>query len=239
MKKTLLIFASLITIMCSAYAQTPETPVVTNDTPYAGYTKTSVFVQYGFAPISCFKGWTGDLFTPLKSYKPEVDNQSMGLGAITVGVTININKLIEVSIPLTYARNTGNYKKEYPLNINSDYTDNWFSLTPNVKFNWYNSNSGNLMLYSRAGLGIATGNRNVPDTNTGSHFDSKVQFAFILSPIGIEVGKNIAFFAEAGIGQTGTVSMGLRFRFRKTERSFNADGTVKHHNWYDRYLDKE
>jgi len=238
MKKLLLTIAVSLALLLSASAQTPETPVVNNN-PYAGYTRTSIFLQYGYAPITSFKGWTGDLLNPVKSYNLKVENQSMGLGAITVGVTINLNKLIELSIPLTYSRTTGNYENLYPCENNSSYVDNWFSLTPNVKFNWYNSKSGKLILYSRAGIGIASGSRKLPDTSTGTHLDTKVAFAFIASPIGIEVGRNIAFFAEAGIGQTGSISMGVRFRFRKTKQGYNDDGTVKQHNWYDRWLDKE
>jgi hypothetical protein len=48
-------------------------------------------------------------------------------------------------------------------------------------------------------------------TRTSS--ESARQWAFQVSPIGVEIGGKVAAYAEAGIGTMGSLVAGLRFRF--------------------------
>lgn len=206
-----------------------------------GYTKTSAFIQYGYAPVNSFAFWGEGTFNPnypglTFGYSTE---SISSFGAVTAGASFSLSKLIELGIPLTYSRCSGHIIGDTdPTTYNTDITDNWYALTPNVKFNWYNSKSGSFRLYSRVGIGIALATRKTV-TDAGVHLDSKASFAFIAAPIGFEVGKNISFFAEAGFGQTGAISAGVRFKFRKTKKGFNADGTAKEYNWTERYMDRK
>lgn len=43
--------------------------------------------------------------------------------------------------------------------------------------------------------------------------DSTTQFAFQVSPLGVEVGGRLAAFAEGGIGMSGSFVIGARYRF--------------------------
>ena len=43
--------------------------------------------------------------------------------------------------------------------------------------------------------------------------DKSTQFAFQVSPVGVEVGGRVAAYAEAGIGTSGCLLVGVRYRF--------------------------
>ena len=67
---------------------------------------------------------------------------------------------------------------------------------PHLKMRWLNLRI--LSLYSRIGVGLS---------------ESARQWAFQVSPIGVEIGGKVAAYAEAGIGTMGSLVAGLRFRF--------------------------
>jgi len=242
MKKLILSFALIMAVIVSASAQPAENTVTANKD--LGYTKTSIFVQYGYAPIGSFDFWANSIFNKhypgYPFFEPTIDKMT-SWGSATAGASFNFTDLIELWIPFTYSSGKGQYVPDgtyiEPGDRGQNFTDNWYSLTPNVKFNWYHSKSGSFMLYSRVGIGIALATRKVVNT-AGTHLDTKCAFAFIASPIGMEVGKNVSFFAEAGLGQTGVINAGVRFKFRKTSKGFNDDGTAKKYNWADRYMDR-
>ena len=81
---------------------------------------------------------------------------------------------------------------------------------PTAKFNWLNRNI--ITRYSKVAAGIYIGsvsNGDVKDIDKSS----AVGFAYQASPIGIEIGKQFAFFAETGLGFNGTVIAGFRAKF--------------------------
>ena len=47
----------------------------------------------------------------------------------------------------------------------------------------------------------------------GGESDKSTQFAFQVSPVGVEVGGRVAAYAEAGIGTSGCLLVGVRYRF--------------------------
>lgn len=65
-----------------------------------------------------------------------------------------------------------------------------------------------ILLYSSAGLG-AYFLRN----SFGGDTYHKKEFAYQFSFLGIEYGNQFAFFTEFGVGYTGTIVAGGRFRF--------------------------
>ena len=83
---------------------------------------------------------------------------------------------------------------------------------PTAKFNWLNR--GIVTLYSKVATGIYIGSVSDCKVNDLDKDKTSVGFAFQASPIGIELGKQFAFFAEAGLGNTGTVMAGFRVKFQ-------------------------
>lgn len=83
---------------------------------------------------------------------------------------------------------------------------NCYSIMPHLKMRWLNLRI--LSLYSRLGAGVTF----VKSSGEGLR-EAERRFAFQVSPIGVEVGGNLAAYVEAGIGTTGSLVAGLRFRF--------------------------
>lgn len=50
-------------------------------------------------------------------------------------------------------------------------------------------------------------------SEVGGESDKSTQFAFQVSPVGVEVGGRVAAYAEAGIGTSGCLLVGVRYRF--------------------------
>ena len=66
----------------------------------------------------------------------------------------------------------------------------------NVKWNWMNLKV--VSFYSRLGAGASFSRSEV-----GGESGKSTQFAFQVSPVGVEVGGRVAAYAEAGIGTSG------------------------------------
>ena len=62
--------------------------------------------------------------------------------------------------------------------------------------------------YSRLGAGAS-----ISRSEVGGESDKSPQFAFQVSPGGGEVGGRGAAYAEAGIGTSGCLLVGVRYRF--------------------------
>lgn len=50
-------------------------------------------------------------------------------------------------------------------------------------------------------------------SEVGGESGKSTQFAFQVSPVGVEVGGRVAAYAEAGIGTSGCLLVGVRYRF--------------------------
>lgn len=79
-------------------------------------------------------------------------------------------------------------------------------ILPTFRWHWFTRPQ--FSLYSSAGLG-AYFLRN----SFGGDTYHKKEFAYQFSFLGIEYGNQFAFFTEFGVGYTGTIVAGGRFRF--------------------------
>ena len=50
-------------------------------------------------------------------------------------------------------------------------------------------------------------------SEVGGESDKSTQFAFQVWPVGVEVGGRVAAYAEAGIGTSGCLLVGVCYRF--------------------------
>lgn len=95
-----------------------------------------------------------------------------------------------------------------------DFYNSYHTIAPSFKYNWFNYNF--ITLYSRinAGITIATANASYI-SKTGRPEEDRVRKVFFMyqaSPIGIELGNQIAGFVEVGFGHMGTAMAGVRYR---------------------------
>ncbi len=161
-----------------------------------------VAISYGLYPVTDFMDMYPDLFGELV----ETGNRT---GTVSLSYIYKLSEIVGVGGAFAFAGYGGNYIE--PAG-NPTYK-NFFSLLPQAKFNWYAWRS--LTLYSRAAAGVTLVDlREGNDVPANPEYDkTKAAFIWQLSPIGIEVGRTFAVYAEAGFGAIGTAMLGIRCRF--------------------------
>ena len=149
-----------------------------------GSRRSEVSVSYGVAPVTDWIDSYSDMLTGLFT---NANTDLKGWGAVTVQVV--------------YSSNTQEVR-----GAGSEIRNRYWSLLPNVKWNWMNLKV--VSFYSRLGAGASFSRSEV-----GGESDKSTQFAFQVSPVGVEVGGRVAAYAEAGIGTSGCLLVGVRYRF--------------------------
>ena len=120
-------------------------------------------------------------------------------GGVSVNYTFRIVGGLGVGATFVYS---GNNQRLAGKKISTDY----YSIMPHLKMRWLNLRI--LSLYSRVGVGLT-----FTESSGEGQSESARQWAFQVSPIGVEIGGKVAAYAEAGIGTMGSLVAGLRFRF--------------------------
>lgn len=172
--------------------------------------KHEVAVSYGLYTANEFANMFG---TPVITFGLLTSDIKSSTGAVNISYTYRLNKVVALGGTYTYSAFKEDlfFKKTY-----SGSADNTFhSIMPTAKFNWFNS--GMVSLYSKVAIGVTiysittsyTDENNTPVSASAS----SIGIGFQASPIGIEVGRKFAIFAEAGIGCMGTGQLGARLRF--------------------------
>lgn len=131
-------------------------------------------------------------------------------GAISVGYSYNIKRWVSVGVTFSYF---GIYRNLYDKITDekvAHYNRHNLSLTPMVRFTYFNSKY--IRLYSQLGLGLGWDLR---DRNTGNY--KHVYFTGHLTPFGISIGGEKLFgFAEfLGVGNQGAFVLGIGYKFKK------------------------
>lgn len=100
---------------------------------------------------------------------------------------------LRIGAQVAYSSNTQEIKK-----TGSEIKNRYWTLMPNVKWNWLNLKI--VSFYTRVGAGASFSKAKI-----GEQSDKSTLFAFQVSPVGVEVGGRIAAYAEAGIGTSGSL----------------------------------
>ncbi|MGL5015938.1 MAG: outer membrane beta-barrel protein [Bacteroidales bacterium] len=87
-----------------------------------------------------------------------------------------------------------------------DYSEKFINIMPAFRMTWVEKKI--FRFYSKVALGITIDNAEV-----GNQDDSDVEFAYQIAPLGFEVGRCFAGFAELGYGCQGIAQIGLRYKF--------------------------
>ena len=160
--------------------------------------RSEITVSYGYAPTS---NWS-DSFSAIKDLVSDAKTDISGWGAVTVGY--NFRLLGPLSIGAQVVCSTNDQKIR---STGTDIRNRYWAVMPNVKWTWLNLKI--ITLYSRGAIGAAFSKAEIEDAKD----EHATRFAYQVSPIGITVGGRLALYAEAGIGASGSILAGVRYRF--------------------------
>lgn len=184
MLKKLLMVAAALMLVATTYAQ--------------GSRRQEISLSYGVAPVT---DWIDSYSNLLTGVVLGADTELTGWGAVSLGYNFRVVGGLRVGAQVIYSSNTQEVKGS-----SSELRNRYWSVMPTVKWNWLNLKI--VSIYARVGAGVT-----MAKGEYGSHSDTSTQFAFQVSPLGVEVGGRLAAFAEAGIGTSGSLSAGIRYRF--------------------------
>ena len=185
MKKVFICLIALFAMMSTTSAQ--------ND-----FQRHEVSLGYGFKPTSDWVDSFSDAWGGLAGLK-SMDDSSFG----TLSLTYNyrLTKMFGIGGVFSFSNRT---KKWDGNNLKEKL--NYYTIMPRVKAEWIHGRI--FTLYSSIAAGVT-----IYSDKIGDESESKVCFGWQVSPVGIEVGKSIAGFAELGVGQLGIGQLGVRCRF--------------------------
>lgn len=167
-----------------------------------------ISAAYGVAPLPQWAAFAKTVIT-LGIVRPENGKYS---GAVSASYAYRLSRVVNLGITYSFSKYAADL---YLLHVNTGREHNTYhTVMPMVKINWMNSRI--ITLYSRAAMGITfnhskadyTNEEGVQKTTTGN----ETQVGFQLSPVGIEIGKTVALFAETGLGNMGSIVLGLRLK---------------------------
>lgn len=161
--------------------------------------KHEVSVSYGMAVAS---SWMDTYTSALTDLFTDNDSDISAWGAVTAGYNYSLSKKFSVGIQAFYSSNKERYKNHDEMRTDNSY----IGIMPGVKWGWFNG--GVVSLYSRGAAGVLFAKSKYVDSK-----DNSTMFAFQVSPIGVEVGKTLAGYAEAGVGNSGSLIVGVRYKF--------------------------
>ena len=92
----------------------------------------------------------------------------------------------------------------------------FITLLPAVKFNWLRKDSWGMYSKLGAGASLLVSKEKTDATPSSEAIDNtkcSVLFNFQVSALGVEFGRSLRGFCEAGFGEQGVFLVGLRYRF--------------------------
>jgi hypothetical protein len=170
------------------------------------YPKNEISVSYGFInqmEIANTFGKCLEIWATAGAVSRENEHNT---GSLNLDYTHNFSKLIGIGFNASLSQ----YKCDCRLlDETGRQKDTYFAFMPTMKINWMRRKF--ITLYSKVALGIITDHSRQTDTENGeTKTNNDCHFGYQASPIGIEIGNAIAGFAEAGLGQAGTLQIGIR-----------------------------
>ena len=160
-----------------------------------------ISVGYGVAPVT---DWIDAYSDKLLDVLDMKDASMDSWGGVSVNYTFRIVGGLGVGATFVYS---GNNQRLAGKKISTDY----YSIMPHLKMRWLNLRI--LSLYSRIGVGLT-----FTESSGEGQSESARQWAFQVSPIGVEIGGKVAAYAEAGIGTMGSLVAGAKYRGEFEER---------------------
>ena len=164
-------------------------------------------VSYGFLPITDANSMAEERFAPVLSFGVYTREKTNYYGALNISYIYRFNRKISLGVTGGITGNKGTASSLYEaLDENTKDNRRYLYVLPTFRWHWFTRPK--FSLYTSAGLG-AYFLRN----SFGGEVFHKTRFAYQFSFLGIEYGSRFAFFTEFGVGYTGTIVAGGRYRF--------------------------
>lgn len=195
MKKIALVIAMVALYVHSAMAQVD---------------RIEISASYGFAPAT---GIIKDMYEiETDDFKFNSFDDAEKWGAITANVNLRLTEKFALGLSYTFSQlsqDAGYQIKDVTIATFSNQELSYNSLMLNIKKAWMSTRF--VTVYSRISGGV-TFIKIKGDDDFLSYEESKKYVAFQVSPIGVEVGNNLAVFLEGGFGTMGILQGGVRLR---------------------------
>lgn len=209
------IFASAVTALFIALGASAQEPVLSErptdgNVPFDGIPYDYLLslhqasIGYGVLSINDITGIMSDLFPALAGTQLA---ERWGTGSISLGYTYRLTPSVSVGGMFAYSGNMSDVVGKKGAYIYK----NFYSILPQVKFEWYRR--GIVTLYSRLAAGVVIGNIQDQSGTLVTNVFTAAAFTFQVSPIGLEIGRSVTGFVEAGFGATGVLTLGVRKSF--------------------------
>ena len=164
-------------------------------------------VSYGFLPITDANSMAEECFAPVLSFGVYTREKTNYYGALNISYIYRFNRKISLGVTGGITGNKGRASSLYEaLDENTKDNRRYLYILPTFRWHWFTRPK--FSLYTSAGLG-AYFLRN----SFGGEVFHKTKFSYQFSFLGIEYGSRFAFFTEFGVGYTGTIVAGGRYRF--------------------------
>lgn len=160
--------------------------------------RSEISVSYGVSPVTTWVDTYSNIFTRILVGG---DTEVSGWGAVTIGYNFRIIGKLSIGAQVAYSSN-----KQTSKSVSDVIKNHYWTVMPNVKWNWLGLKIVNF--YSRLGAGVT-----YAQSKAGGAKSCDTQLAFQVSPLGVEVGGRLSAYAEAGIGTSGCLIVGARYRF--------------------------
>lgn len=160
--------------------------------------RSELSVSYGAIPST---NWMNPYTGLLDGFYNNAASNISGWGAVTAGYDFRVIAGLHLGAQVVYSSNEESYNT-----IDVTVKNRYWAVMPTVKMTWLNLKV--VSLYSRVGIGLS-----FAKSKSGDNSVTQTQFAFQASAIGVETAGRIGFYAEAGLGQSGSLLLGGRWRF--------------------------
>lgn len=155
-------------------------------------------LSYGAFPTT---NWVDEYVGYFDGFYGNASSTMSAWGAVTAGYSFSITKRLSVGVQGVYSSNEQRYHT-----LDATVHNRYWAVMPAVKFSWANLRM--VSFYSRVGMGLS-----FAKSKTGGESVSETQVAFQVSALGVETNGRLGVYAEAGVGQSGCILIGGRWRF--------------------------
>lgn len=171
-----------------------------------------VSLSYGGLPVFDLLNYYEGYFTPSDATTNLYDDKGK-FGSLNISYLFFPDEAWGVGLVYSYTNSDKRITHNHKLVGN--FYNSFHTIAPSFKYNWYSYNY--FTLYSRVNIGVSIATEQatyINDITKQAEETTKIKpfFMYQVSPIGFELGRQIAGFVEVGFGHMGTVMAGVRYR---------------------------
>lgn len=170
--------------------------------------KSELSVSYGIPTNKNLESDFGDAFVNAAT-GGLIDNETF-TGSFNLEYMYRLDKRWAIGVDLGYEQSS--YDVNINKSVNAKAKDNYIIAMVGAKYYW--TNGSMFRMYAKASIGASFMTEKLTDVKDPTlKADNQTEFAYQVSPIAFEVGKNFCGFLELGYGNQGIAQAGIRVRF--------------------------